>query len=193
MELMVKEIVVFLKPIIPRNWNILSMWGNKKVFKPNALNITINILPEGYFDEDPEEEIFLGEVKGPLLFYPINLFTSEYLEVRRAAKKYPHACFSQIDLRLSYYWNWDREGTLIHEMAHIAAVRLHARRIGRKDRTLVGLNFEKDHSPLFRKAFRRLIIRTEKAYGKERTKDMRMHLKFYKKKGGKKRGADEDE
>jgi len=176
----VKEARAFLKPIIPPNWNVhtISKTKNKGMsFKPNALNINV------WFVE--EEEDFLGEVHGPLRFYPVGLWASVYPASRRASKEFPHALFSQIELRLSFLWNLSREGTLVHEMAHIAAVRAHARRIGRKarkDRSVVGQNFEEDmHGPLFCKAFRRLIIRTEKVYGKERAKDMRIHLKYFQK------------
>ena len=80
---------------------------------------------------------------------------------------------------------------MVHEMAHIAAVRAHARRLGRKEvksRSIVGYTFEKKmHGPLFCKAFQRMIIRTEKAYGKERAKDMRIDLKYCQRREVKKR------
>jgi hypothetical protein len=182
-EARVREAAAFLKPIIPHNWNIRPAWGReeKKSFKPNALNIKV------WFVEWEEEADFLGQVHGPLRFLPVGLWASISPASRRASKEFPHAFLSQIELWLSPLWNLDRQGTLVHEMAHIAAVRAHARRSGRKDRSIVGQNFEKKiHGPLFCKAFQRMIIRTEKAYGKEKAKAMRLDLEYFQKRGGEK-------
>ena len=74
---------------------------------------------------------------------------------------------------------------LIHELSHIAELRLKAWKMGREMRIRqqkiewCGEEVREPHGLLFLQAFRRMIIRTEKAFGSQATRKMWDDLSRY--------------
>jgi hypothetical protein len=181
-----KEMIECVKKIVPKNWHIIPL-GQKMVLKPNAFNILLWVYP-GPEPEDEEEweewfeNGFVGCVKGPIHFTPISVWREAYPEAEEATEKYGDRLVARIEMQLIK--EWLGIDTFIHELAHIAVVRWHAQRLGKRHRdeiTLVGQDAEKEqHGPMFQKAYERLIVRAEKILGKNALKHNRADLKMYK-------------
>lgn len=182
-----QEIKIFAYTITPPNWNI-SVNPEDRKYKSGTLNICLEVLSIKEREHrlgDDFMEIFSGRVKGPMNFYPISMFKGP--KTMEAFNRHDEGYIAEIPLEIYPGIDTREEvfDTLVHELAHIAVVRREAQKLGRENRILQGkveqnIEGESNHGFLFQKAFRRMIIRTEKVFGKEITKKMWRALNVYK-------------
>ena len=187
------RIIEFTMPIIPQSWQIHPVWQLVDSYKRGYLYIKLIVIDKDYFLKEVDEYLAnedeyppprVGGVKGPMFFYPIRLFkkVSKGFPGRKSIipKCNPNASFASVELMIvGNFMGWHT--TIVHEYAHIAAMRVLARKKGIHEGILVEDFDEPMHGPLFQKAYRRMIIRTENAYGKDMVKVMKSELNIYKK------------
>jgi hypothetical protein len=181
-----QEIKQFAEKIVPPNWNIYYDPEEFR-YKPGTLNIHLLIQKEKNDELSPledEDHEFVGVISGPMHFYQVSTFKKN-AGAMKAIEQYGDGSIARITFVINLIYGADEEA-IVHELAHIAAVRYKAQQIGKnhRDRSpIVTQEIERGsrHGPLFQKALHRMIIRTEAALGREAAKIMWVQLDMYRK------------
>ena len=156
------EIRTFINSITPKNWiptfddkELTELFDSGFKKKPSDLHASLYInvfIVESKHEDDSQR---LGECHGPMMFY--DGFSSCELWI------YPHKGHKEDMV------SW--QGTIIHELAHIAVDRLVALKLKpHKARCLVNTSVDLDenpHGPTFQKALWRMAYRAYQVYGDE--------------------------
>ena len=157
------EAIEFIDRITPKNW-IPCLDDNKLIdlfkngFKKKSSDLSASLYIRFFIinEKNDDDNKRPGECHGPMRFY--NGFSSCEMWI------YPHKGYEKDEI------TW--QGTVIHELAHIAVDRLMAYRIkAHKGSTslvnsIVYLD-ENPHGPTFQKALRRMLNRAFQVYGNE--------------------------
>jgi hypothetical protein len=188
-----QKLKAFADRITPPNWNI-CIGPRDHRYEPGTLNICLKILSEKEWCARLTGDLngdFHARVEGLMHFYPISILKSRDPRAEDVFGKHGESLIGEILLEL-YPELGTEESTLdalVHELAHIAVVRRKAQKVGRETRFRQGeidhdIEGESEEGPLFQRAFRLLIIRTEKVIGKECTEEMWRSLKVYESREG---------
>ena len=181
-----QEIRDFAEKIVPPNWNIYFDPEDFS-YKPGTLNIQLMIHKHKNDELSPledEGQEFVGVISGPMHFCQISSLTENRPEALKAIEQYGDGSVARITFVINLMYGAD-EDAIVHELAHIATVRYKAQQAGKKHRNRSPIVTQdiaggSRHGPLFQKALRRMIIRTEAALGKEVTKIMWIQLDMYR-------------
>ncbi len=163
-----EEIRQFADRITPKNWNIFI---HPKDFKyiPGILNIQLY-----FFDVIDDFDEHMATVHGPMRVCLISFFKDHYPEAAEAFQKYGEGSFASSLIGIHPTASWDLEGTIIHELAHVAVDRL---KVFQQKPMKKNLSFafkypdEDLHGQLFQRFYRILLNRTEKMFGQESVKE----------------------
>lgn len=157
------EIKAFINSITPNNWipslddkELKELFENGFRKRPSDLQSSLYIQVFIIDEKNDVDYQRLGECHGPMRFY--DGFSSCALWV------YPHEGYEQDMI------SW--QGTIIHELAHIAVNRLVSLKLKpyKTNRPLVNASVDLDenqHGPTFQKAVRRMLYRAYQVYGDE--------------------------
>ena len=162
--------------ITPPNWNFYTSNEDFK-YIPWTLNIFFWFIED---EEDPYANERLGEVHGPVRIEPISLWADCSERAAAILEKYGDGYVSVAEIRFYPNSIIDLEGTLIHELAHLAVSRLNMRKQKPWKNNLPFCieRIEDDmHGPIFQKFWRVMINRAKKVFGEERVKDQWIHLR----------------
>ena len=167
--------------ITPKSWHIMADPGDFK-FIPGTLNINFWFLYSDYGDGDYIDDCRLGEVHGPMYVYPISFFKDQFRDAEEAVKKYGDGFIANVEIRIYPSGAfWDLEGTVIHELAHVAVARYQMwQQKPQKNNMSFALEREDDmHGPLFQRFYRIMLNRTKKVFGEEMVKHQWKHLTYF--------------
>jgi len=163
--------------ITPPNWNITTKHDDFK-YIPGTLNICLWFEDSDYIDLDEN----MGEA-GPMHVYKISFLKDAVPEAAEAFKKFGDGSFAKVEIRIKSSC-LDLEGTVIHELAHVAVKRyaMWQQKLYKNDLIFPLTNLEEDmHGPLFCGFFRLLLKRAEKVFGKDMVEEQWKHLDYYEK------------
>ena len=175
-----KDLIDFANKITPPNWKIAELDEVPHIkFHPRMVLIDI-----WNFEEEGEDEESIVGMATPVMLKTVSIFALEYGNAQKALNKYGdfYVCTSELRLNLDFIG----EDIIIHELSHIAATRMIMRyTTGIYTGLFYGYShnfFEKNQNPhgrIFQRAYKILIDRAEKVFGKKKTEINRSNLEDY--------------
>jgi hypothetical protein len=179
-----KDIEFFANEITPPTWNVFLDHKDYR-YKPRTLNIWLEILEEEQRSELEEvEHEFIGRVPTPMQFGLISHCTDFQSDAVTALEQYGDGVISSSQIQICPESDIEIECTIVHELSHIAVTRRKAQQ-SKPAKNILSLmshtiDGEDEHGPTFLKAYKRMIIRTEKIFGDNKTIPMWLDLSYYK-------------
>ena len=160
----------FAEAITPPNWNFFLSPGEIE-YAPNTLNIGLEILDgeEAEARHKRARKPFAGRIGAPMFFNPLSSLARTVPQAAAQLERLGDGLVAEVQIQLCPHFGAWRE-TLVHELAHVAATRWKARRYKAAGARLEFMDHnveEEEHGPIFLKAFRRVIVRTRSAFGRE--------------------------
>jgi len=170
-----EEVRQFADGITPKNWNIFI---HPKDFKyiSGILNIQLCFL--NVVDDFDDLDEHMAAVHGPMRVCLISFFKDHYPEAAEAFQQYGDGSFASSLIKIHPTANWDLEGTIIHELAHVAADRflVFQQKPIKKNLSFAFKDPDEDpHGQLFQRFYRILLNRTAKVFGKEAVNEQWKH------------------
>jgi hypothetical protein len=165
-----ERIKFFVNKIAPRNWR-LCITPKDNACEPGTLNIWLEIL-DCPVQDDNSDDWCVARVRD-MIFFP-----APRCEEGDSSEGVRFLADVQLEIFIDKPYDTSIAENLVHELSHIAELRLKAWKMGREMRIRqqkiewCGEEVREPHGPLFLQAFRRMIARTENVFGSQTTKKM---------------------
>ena len=173
-----KNICQFADKITPKSWNIFSDHIRTK-YMPEVLNIQLLFID---IPLEFEHDNLGGYV--PIFADRAFFYKNVYPDARSAFRTYGNFLYAETFIKLFPNSLLDIEGTIIHQLAHVAVSRygMWQQKSWKKDFSRSMRDEDDLHGPLFQRFYKVLLDRTKKVFGEEMVKTQWKHLEFYGKK-----------
>lgn len=178
------ETAKIAKSICPPNWQFIEYCGySSLIFKPRMFFIEIEFYENDYEEDDPNYIDAVGYAKHVRL-NPVSLYTDSFESAKDAYKK--HGDFLVASSGLAFDEIYLGLDTIVHELAHLVATRLiminSYKNLSDLPVYCHRLHEEKEnmHGAIFQKAYKILIDRALKVYGKDELYHNTIDLKMWK-------------